>query len=95
MSGRPSSGSELLPGEQPILVNLRLTYKRAAIPLLEAAIERMKIPNEYAFEVSVFSEAPSGASTGTSAAVTVALIGALDCLTPGRMTPHEAAYTAQ
>jgi D-glycero-alpha-D-manno-heptose-7-phosphate kinase len=63
-------------------------------PLLEAAIERMKIPKEYGFEVSIFSEAPSGASTGTSAAVTVALIGALDFLTPGRMTPHEAAYTA-
>jgi D-glycero-alpha-D-manno-heptose-7-phosphate kinase len=26
--------------------------------------------------------------------VTVALIGALDCLTPGRLTPHEIAYTA-
>jgi D-glycero-alpha-D-manno-heptose-7-phosphate kinase len=34
------------------------------------------------------------ASTGTSAAVTVALIGALDALTPGRMTPHEIAYAA-
>ena len=40
MSGRTSSGSELLPGEQPILVNLRLTHKRAAIPLLEAATFR-------------------------------------------------------
>ncbi|UCB46438.1 MAG: GHMP kinase [Spirochaetota bacterium] len=64
-------------------------------PLLEAAIERMNIPDNYSFEVTIFSEAPSGASTGTSAAVTVALIGALDVLTPGRMTPHEAAYTAQ
>jgi D-glycero-alpha-D-manno-heptose-7-phosphate kinase len=33
-------------------------------------------------------------STGTSAAVSVALLGALDCLTPGRMTPHEVAYAA-
>jgi len=64
-------------------------------PLLEAAIEKMNIPDEYAFQVTIFSEAPSGASTGTSASVTVALIGALDCLTPGRMTPHEVAYTAQ
>ena len=64
-------------------------------PLLEAAIERMQIPDEYAFEITIFSEAPSGASTGTSASVSVALIGALDCLTPGRMTPHEAAYSAQ
>jgi len=64
-------------------------------PLLEAAIEIMKIPDEYAFHVTIFSEAPSGASTGTSAAVTVALIGALDCMTPGRLTSHEVAYTAQ
>jgi D-glycero-alpha-D-manno-heptose-7-phosphate kinase len=48
-----------------------------------------------AFEVTIFSEAPSGGSTGTSAAVTVALIGALDRLTPGRLTPHEVAAAAQ
>ncbi len=64
-------------------------------PLLEAAIEYMKVPRDVAFEVTIFSEAPSGGSTGTSAAVTVALIGALDRLTPGRLTPHEAALTAQ
>jgi D-glycero-alpha-D-manno-heptose-7-phosphate kinase len=64
-------------------------------PLLEAAIRKMRIPDKFAFQVSIYSEAPSGASTGTSAAVTVALIGALDRLTPGQMTSHEAAYTAQ
>jgi D-glycero-alpha-D-manno-heptose-7-phosphate kinase len=64
-------------------------------PLLEAAIGFMKIPPDMAFEVTIFSEAPSGGSTGTSAAVTVALIGALDCLTPGRLTPHEVAFAAQ
>jgi D-glycero-alpha-D-manno-heptose-7-phosphate kinase len=64
-------------------------------PLLEAAIEYMHVPQDYAFEVSIFSEAPSGASTGTSAAVTVALIGALDLLSPGRMTPYEVALAAQ
>ena len=63
-------------------------------PLLEAAIECMKVPDDVAVQVTIFSEAPSGASTGTSAAVTVALIGALDCLTPGRLTPHQVAYTA-
>jgi len=63
-------------------------------PLLEAAIERMRVPEALAIRVSIFSEAPAGASTGTSAAVTVALVGALDCLTPGRLTPHEVAYTA-
>lgn len=64
-------------------------------PLLEAAIEYMRVPSNLAFEVTIFSEAPSGASTGTSAAVTVALIGALDCLTPGRLTAHEVASAAQ
>lgn len=64
-------------------------------PLLEAAIEFMHPPADLAFEATIFSEAPAGASTGTSAAVTVALIGALDQLTPGRLAPHEVALTAQ
>jgi len=63
-------------------------------PLLEAAIERMGVPPEVAIQATIHSAAPSGCSTGTSAAVTVALIGALDQLTPGRLTPHEVAYTA-
>jgi len=64
-------------------------------PLLEAAIEYMQIPANLAFEVTIYSEAPAGASTGTSAAVTVALIGGLDALTPGRRSPHEVALAAQ
>jgi D-glycero-alpha-D-manno-heptose-7-phosphate kinase len=64
-------------------------------PLLEAAIEYMRVPPNLSFEVTIYSEAPGGASTGTSAAVTVALIGALDLLAPGRMTPHEVALAAQ
>jgi D-glycero-alpha-D-manno-heptose-7-phosphate kinase len=63
-------------------------------PLLEAAIEYMHLPADLSFEVTIYSEAPGGASTGTSAAVTVALIGGLDMLTPGRMTPHEVASAA-
>jgi D-glycero-alpha-D-manno-heptose-7-phosphate kinase len=63
-------------------------------PLLEAAIDYMHIPGDVALQISIYSEAPAGCSTGTSAAVSVALIGALDCLTPGRMTPHEVAYAA-
>ncbi len=64
-------------------------------PLLEAAIAYMSIPDNLAFVITIFSDAPSGASTGTSAAVTVALVGALDQLTPGRLTAHEVAYAAQ
>jgi D-glycero-alpha-D-manno-heptose-7-phosphate kinase len=63
-------------------------------PLLEAAIRRMGVPENLAIGVTVFSEAPAGGSTGTSASVTVALIGALDRLTPGRLTPHEVAFVA-
>lgn len=64
-------------------------------PLLEAAIERMQVPEKLSFVITIYSEAPVGGSTGTSAAVSVALIGALDRLTPGRLTPHEVALTAQ
>jgi D-glycero-alpha-D-manno-heptose-7-phosphate kinase len=64
-------------------------------PLLEAAIEYMRLPRDLAFKVTLFSEAPSGGSTGTSASVTVALVGALDCLTPGRLSPYEVARAAQ
>jgi len=63
-------------------------------PLLEAAIEEIGLPNTDALEISIYSTAPAGCSTGTSAAVTVALIGALDALSPGRLTPHEVAYAA-
>ncbi len=63
-------------------------------PLLEAAIDYMGVPEDLAVQISIYSEAPAGCSTGTSAAVSVALIGALDQLTPGRITPLEVAYTA-
>lgn len=63
-------------------------------PLLEAAIDYMGIPAGIDIEVSIFSQAPSGCSTGTSAAVSVALIGALDRLTPGKMSPRQVAAAA-
>lgn len=63
-------------------------------PLIEAAFDVMELPPDTAFRVNIFSDAPPGASTGTSAAVSVALIGALDALTSGRLTPHEVAALA-
>jgi len=63
-------------------------------PLLEAAIALMNIPEELAIEATIFSEVPAGASTGTSASVSVALIGALDRLVGGLLPPHEIAYAA-
>lgn len=63
-------------------------------PLLEAAFEEIGIPANLAIEVTIYSAAPEGCSTGTSAAVSVALIGVLDALTPGRLTPAEVAAAA-
>jgi D-glycero-alpha-D-manno-heptose-7-phosphate kinase len=70
----------------------RVTYEKH--PLIEAAIDTMAIPEECGFRINIHSSAPPGASTGTSAAVSVALIGALDRLTNGRLTPHEVASLA-
>ena len=64
-------------------------------PLIEAAIEYMGIPEGLAVEVAIHSEVPAGCSTGTSAAVSTALIGALDHLRGGRMVAHEVALAAQ
>jgi D-glycero-alpha-D-manno-heptose-7-phosphate kinase len=63
-------------------------------PLLEATIDEVGVPDDISVEISIFSEAPAGCSTGTSASVTVALVGALDSLTPGRLTPHQIASSA-
>ncbi len=63
-------------------------------PLLEAAVDQVGVPDDMSLEIGIFSEAPAGCSTGTSASATVALIGALDSLTPGRMSIHEVATTA-
>ena len=54
----------------------------------------MGVPVDLCVHISIFSEVPAGCTTGTSAAVSVALIGAPDCLTPTRLTPPEVAYTA-
>ncbi|MCC5848570.1 MAG: GHMP kinase [Verrucomicrobia bacterium] len=63
-------------------------------PLIEAAVEEMNWPEDIAIHVNLFSSAPPGASMGTSAAVSVALIGALDALTEGRLSAHDTAVLA-
>lgn len=62
--------------------------------LLAAAVAELPPPADVAVELSIFSEVPAGCSTGTSAAVCVAILAALDRLTPGRLTAHELAYAA-
>lgn len=63
-------------------------------PLLEATIVEMGVPKDIAIEIIIWSDAPYGASTGTSAAVCVALAAGLDALNNGRMTPYELAQAA-
>jgi len=63
-------------------------------PLIEATIERVGLPKDLSIEVSIYCQVPGGASTGTSAAVCVALIGALDRLRAGDLTAQEVAYLA-
>jgi D-glycero-alpha-D-manno-heptose-7-phosphate kinase len=56
-------------------------------PLLEATIELMRVPEDVALQVTIFSEAPAGASTGTSAAGDGRLVGALDSALAGPAQP--------
>ena len=80
-------------GDKYVIDNATIAYDRH--PLLEACLDIMELPKDLSFEVNLYSNAPAGCSTGTSAAVSVALLGALDLLTEGRrMTPHEVASMA-
>jgi len=65
-------------------------------PLLDACVKSLEIPLGLDVEISLHSAVPGGSSTGTSAAVTVALLAALDCLTKTtrRLMPHELANKA-
>lgn len=63
-------------------------------PLLEAVIDHVGGPDGLALEIRVASDVPPGSSTGTSAAVAVALIGALDALTPRPRSLVEVARAA-
>ena len=63
-------------------------------PLLEAALREISPPDDSDIEITIRSDAPAGASTGTSASVAVALIGALNQLAGGHRTRHEIASAA-
>ncbi|MGH9385882.1 MAG: GHMP kinase [Vicinamibacterales bacterium] len=63
-------------------------------PLLEGALRAIPPPEDLDIEVTVRSDAPPGASTGTSAAVVVALLAALDSLAGGHRSPHQIADEA-
>jgi D-glycero-alpha-D-manno-heptose-7-phosphate kinase len=54
-------------------------------PFLQHIIARLAPPEQLKLEVNLFSPVPAGISTGTSAAVCVALLGALSFLKHGRV----------
>ncbi len=64
-------------------------------PLLEAAVDSLPPPPGSHVEVSIRSAVPPGSGTGTSAAVAVAMLGALRALraaTPGKLEIASAAH---
>ena len=63
-------------------------------PLIDAAIDIVGLPPDVSLNVNIFSYAPPGASTGTSAAVAVALIAALSTIAGKHLTPYEIASLA-
>jgi D-glycero-alpha-D-manno-heptose-7-phosphate kinase len=63
-------------------------------PLIEATINVMELPKDIGLRINLFAHAPPGASMGTSAAVSVALIGALDALTEHTLSPYDIAALA-
>jgi D-glycero-alpha-D-manno-heptose-7-phosphate kinase len=63
-------------------------------PLIDAAVKSVGLPEDVSLTVNVYSSAPPGASTGTSAAVTVALIAALSSVAGHRLAPYEFATLA-
>ena len=68
--------------------------RAARHPLLEAAIDTFPPPEGRAVEISVRSAVPPGCGAGTSAAVTVALVGALCAARSEQVLPRDLAYAA-
>lgn len=58
-------------------------------PLIEAGFKLFALPEKLHLDVTIFSEAPAGAATGTSAAVSVAVLGALDLISSRSLTSYE------
>ena len=90
--------------ESPVIINAenyQLRYAPALEglawgphPLLEARLRMLRPPDSVDVEVTIRSDAPPGASTGSSAAVLVALLAALNRLARHDCTPHQIADQA-
>jgi len=68
--------------------------RAARHPLLEAAVDAFPPPPGLAVEIAVRSSVPAGCGTGTSAAVAVALVGALRAMRSEDVPPRDIAYAA-
>jgi len=68
--------------------------RAARHPLLEAAIDALPPPAHTPVEIRVRSAVPVGCGAGTSAAVAVALLGALGAAGSASISPRDVAYTA-
>ena len=68
--------------------------RAARHPLLEAAVDALPPPQDRPVEISVRSAVPAGCGAGTSAAVAVALLGALAAARGEELSPRQAAYAA-
>jgi D-glycero-alpha-D-manno-heptose-7-phosphate kinase len=68
--------------------------RRARHAVLEAAIDVFPPPSDLAVEVGVRSAVPAGCGAGTSAAIAVALLGALAAMRSEQLSPRDVAYLA-
>lgn len=53
-------------------------------PLIQGTVNSLPIPEKQKLDITIRSFFPAGSAVGTSASVCVALLGALDALSPGR-----------
>jgi D-glycero-alpha-D-manno-heptose-7-phosphate kinase len=68
--------------------------RRDTHPLLQFTIASLPLPKDIRLEIRLYSPVPAGISTGTSAAVCVALLGALNVLLPEKRSWKELARLA-
>lgn len=70
----------------------RIVYDKH--PLIEATIKTMRLSSQTALKINIFSHVPPGASIGTSAALTVALVGALQAISKEELLRYNIATLA-
>jgi len=90
----PAAGAGIVVDAAEYGDRYELETGRGRHPLLEACIDEVGVPPGLDVVVTVHSEIPPGASTGTSAAVAVALVAALVALRGDEIGPEDVAARA-